>query len=257
MKGLIVGAGVLGMLAMAAGPGMSAAAGGSAVKSQMVEYKSGGETVSGYLALPEGAGKHPAMIVIHEWWGLNDWAKEQADKLAAQGYVALGVDLYRGKSTADPEVAHELMRGVPQDRVVRDLQAAFAYLAARPDVDAAKIGSVGWCMGGGYSLLLAVNEPKLAACVVNYGTMPTDAKEIAAIRAPVLGSFGAEDHGITPENVKAFEKAMQAAGKKIDVKIYDGAGHAFENPNNKTGYRAEAAQDAWQRTLAFLSSTLK
>lgn len=189
--------------------------------------------------------------------GIERLGKEQADKLAAQGYMALGVDLYRGKSTADPEVAHELMRGLPQDRGVRDLQAAFAYLAGRPDVDAAQIGSVGWCMGGGYSLLLAVNEPRLAACVVNYGTMPTDEKEIEAIHAPVLGSFGAEDKGITPENVKAFEKAMKAAGKKIDVKIYDGAGHAFENPNNKTGYRAEAAQDAWQRTLDFLAKALK
>jgi carboxymethylenebutenolidase len=225
--------------------------------SRMVKYASGNETVSGYLALPESAGKHPAVIVIHEWWGLNDWVKGEADKLASHGYVALAVDLYRGKSTTDPEVAHELMRGMPQDRAVRDLKAAFTYLASRPDVEADKIGAVGWCMGGGYSILLAEHEPKLAACVVNYGALPTEPKDIARIQAPVLGNFGADDRGITPDAVHAFERAMKAAGKSADLKIYDGAGHAFENPNNKTGYRPAAAKDAWGRTLAFLEDKLK
>jgi carboxymethylenebutenolidase len=229
----------------------------SAVKSRMVDYKSGSETVSGYLALPETPGRHPGLVVIHEWWGLNDWVKEQAQQLAAQGYVALAVDLYRGKTADTPEVAHELSRGLPQDRAVRDLRAAFAYLANRPDVAPDKIGSIGWCMGGGYSLLLAVNEPKLAACVVNYGSMPTEASAIQAIRAPVLGNFGADDRGITPEAVRAFESAMKKAGKKIDVKIFDGAGHAFENPNNKSGYRPEAAAAAWNREIEFFAATLK
>ena len=229
----------------------------AAVKTAMVSYPSGTETVSGYLALPDSAGKHPALIVIHEWWGLNDWVKEQAQKFAGLGYVALAVDLYRGRSAADPGEAHELARGLPQDRAVRDLQAAFAYLASRPDVEASKIGDVGWCMGGGYSLLLAENEPKLAACVVNYGAMPTDPAVIARIQAPVLGNFGALDRGIKPEDVQAFEKAMQTAGKKIDAKIYDGAGHAFENPNNKDGYRPEAAADAWTRMVNFFAANLK
>jgi carboxymethylenebutenolidase len=116
---------------------------------------------------------------------------------------------------------------------------------------------VGWCMGGGCSLLLAENEPKLAACAVNYGAMPTDAAIIAKIQAPVLGNFGALDRGIKPEDVQAFEKAMQAAGKRIDAKIYDGAGHAFENPNNKDGYRPEAAADAWTRMVNFFAANLK
>ncbi len=120
-----------------------------------------------------------------------------------------------------------------------------------------KIGSIGWCMGGGLSLQLAVHEPKLADCVVNYGAMPTDAGDIQKIKAPVLGNFGAEDQGIPPSAVEKFEKAMQAANKPIDVKIYEGAGHAFENPNNKLGYRPEAAEDAWSRTLNFLNKTLK
>jgi carboxymethylenebutenolidase len=224
---------------------------------EQVRFKSGDDTVAGYLALPGSPGRHPAIIVIHEFWGLNDWVKEQAEKFAAQGYVALAVDLYRGKSTSNPDEAHELMRGMPQDRAIRDMKAALDYLASRSDVDKNKIGSVGWCMGGGLSLQLAIHEPKLAACVVNYGALPTDADDIRKINAPVLGNFGAEDRGITPEAVHAFEKAMNDAGKTIDIKIYDGAGHGFENPNNKTGYRAEAAADAWHRMVSFLDKTLK
>ncbi len=227
------------------------------VKNEMVSYKSGNEPVMGYLALPEEAGRHPAVVVIHEWWGLNDWVKEQARKFAEQGYVALAADLYRGKVAYDPSLAHELMRGMPQDRAIRDLKAAYDYLAARPDVDKNKIGSVGWCMGGGLSLQLAVNEVRLAACAVNYGALPTDPQAIAKIHAPVLGNFGAEDRGIPPSDVEAFRKAMEAAHKSINVKEYPGAGHAFENPNNKLGYREGDAQDAWKRMVTFFDRTLK
>jgi len=229
----------------------------SFAKTESVRLKSGSETITGYLALPDSNGPHPAVVVIHEWWGLNDWVKEEARKFAEQGYVALAVDLYRGKSTASPDEAHELMRGMPQDRAISDMKAAFAFLSARSDVNKNKIGSVGWCMGGGLSLQLAIHEPKLAACAVNYGAMPTDAADIAEIHAPLLGNFGAEDRGITPEDVHAFEKAMKAANKSIDVKVYDGAGHAFENPNNKAGYRPDAAADAWSRMVDFFGKTLK
>ncbi len=226
------------------------------VKTETVSYKSGSDTVNGYLALPEGGGKHPAIIVIHEWWGLNDWVKEQTQKYAGQGYVALAVDLYRGKVAANPDDAHILMRGLADDRGLRDLEAAFAYLSSRPDVDAGKIGSVGWCMGGGWSIKLAEDQPKLAACVVNYGSLPSDLAIIAKIHAPVQGNFGADDQGIPPADVRAFESAMKAAGKLADIKIYDGAGHAFQNPNNKQGYRPEAAADAAQRISAFFQNYL-
>ena len=227
------------------------------VKTETVSYKSGDETVSGFLALPDGGGKHPALVVIHEWWGLNDQVKGEAQKFAGQGYVALAVDLYRGKVATTPDEAHELMRGEPDDRGIRDLEAAFAYLAARRDVRADKIGSVGWCMGGGWSIKLAMSEPRLAACAVNYGSLPTEASSIAKIKAPVLGNFGADDRGITPDSVHAFEAAMKAAGKPCDVKIYEGAGHAFENPNNKDGYRPQAAADAWARMTVFFKNTLQ
>jgi carboxymethylenebutenolidase len=229
----------------------------AAAKTETVSYKSGDETVSGYLALPEGGGQHPAIVVIHEWWGLNDWVKEQAKKYAEQGYVALAVDLYRGKVATTSDDAHILMRGLPDDRGLRDLEAAFAYLSSRKDVNTSKIGSIGWCMGGGWSIKLAVDQPKLAACVVNYGSLPTDPASIAKIKAAVLGNFGADDRGIPPDSVKAFESAMKADGKTTDIKIYEGAGHAYQNPDNKTGYRPEATADSAQRITGFFQKYLK
>lgn len=226
-------------------------------KTQTVSYKSGAETVNGYLALPSGGGKHPAIIVIHEWWGLNDWVKKQAEKYAGQGYVALAVDLYRGQSAKTPDEAHILMRGLPDDRGLRDLEATFAYLASRPDVDAGKIGSIGWCMGGGWSIKLAEDQPKLAAFVVNYGSLPTDPAIIAKIKAPMLGNFGADDKGIPPSSVQAFESAMKGDGRSPDIKIYQGAGHAFQNPDNKDGYRPEATADANKRIDNFFTKNLK
>ena len=231
--------------------------GATAVKTETVSYKSGDDTVSGYLALPGASGKHPAIVVIHEWWGLNDWVKEQASKLADQGYVALAVDLYRGKVASTPDLAHELMRGVPEDRAKRDLRAAFAYLAAQPNVKKDRIGSIGWCMGGGYSLDVALLEPTLAATVINYGRLATDSEELKKINAPILGNFGGQDRGITPDDVKTFEQSMRQLGKKVDIKIYPDAGHGFENPNNKDGYRAEDTKDAWKRTVTFLAASLK
>ena len=228
-----------------------------AADGKSVSYKSGDETVSGTLYVPAGKGPFPALIVIHEWWGLNDWVKEQASKFADQGYVALAVDLYRGKVADTPELAHELMRGVPEDRAIRDLRSAFDFLVSQPNVRKDRIGSIGWCMGGGYSLDVALQEPTLAAAVINYGHLATEPAELKKINAPILGSFGGQDRGIPPEDVKKFQQALEQFGKKADIKIYPDAGHAFENPNNKQGYRAADAADAWKRTLDFLAGTLK
>jgi carboxymethylenebutenolidase len=225
--------------------------------SKTVSYKSGDETVQGVLYTPAGKGPFPGLIVIHEWWGLNDWVKEQASKLADQGYAALAVDLYRGKVATTPDEAHQIMRGVSEDRAKRDLHAAFEFLASQPNVKKDRIGAIGWCMGGGYSLDVALQEPALAADIINYGHLATDPEAIKKINAPILGLFGAQDKGISPEDVRKFGETLDKMGKKIDVKIYDDAGHAFENPNNKDGYRAVDAADAWQRTTDFLAAHLK
>ncbi len=228
-----------------------------AAESKTVSYKSGDETVQGILYTPAAKGPFPAIIVIHEWWGLNDWIKEEASKLSDEGYVTLAIDLYRGKVATTPDEAHEIMRGVPEDRARRDLHAAFDFLAAQPNVKKNRIGAIGWCMGGGYSLGVALEEPTLAADVINYGHLATDPDAIRKINAPILGSFGALDRGITPDDVHKFEATLKQLGKTADIKIYDDAGHAFENPNNKDGYRPADAADAWNRTVAFFAANLK
>jgi carboxymethylenebutenolidase len=228
-----------------------------ATNGKPVSYKSGEETVQGILYTPSGKGPFPALLVIHEWWGLNDWVKDQASKLADEGYETLAVDLYRGKVASSPDEAHELMRGVPEDRAARDLHAAYTYLESQPTVKKDRIGSIGWCMGGGYSLNVGLTEPTLHAVVINYGHLATDPASLNKINAPVLGIFGGKDRGITPDDVHKFEQGLKEAGKNVEIHIYPDAGHAFENPNNKEGYRADDAADAWKRTLNFLAGTLK
>src|SRR5277367_2246459 len=218
-----------------------------------VSYKSGDETVQAVIYTPDGKGPFPGILVIHEWWGLNDWVKEQATKLSDLGYVTLAIDLYRGKVATTPDEAHEIMRGVPEDRAKRDLHAAVEFLKSQPDVNKDRLGSIGWCMGGGYSLDVALQEPTLKVDVINYGHLATDSESIQRINAAVLGIFGGQDKGITPDDVKKFEQLLKQNGKKVEIMIYPDAGHAFENPNNTAGYRAADAADAWKRTVNFLA----
>ena len=222
-----------------------------------VSYKSGDETVNAVMYTPPGRGPFPALVVIHEWWGLNDWVKEQASKLADQGYVTLAIDLYRGKVATTPDEAHEIMRGVPEDRANRDLLAASSYLRAQKNVDPRRVGSIGWCMGGGYSLDLALHDPKLEAAVINYGHLATDDAALKKIHAAILGIFGGQDRGIPPADVNKFEAQLKALGKTAEIHIFPDAGHAFENPGNKQGYRAEDAAQAWKLTVDFLAKNLK
>lgn len=228
-----------------------------AADSRAVSYKSGDETVNALLYTPQGKGPFPALVVIHEYWGLNDWVKEQASRLADQGYVALAIDLYRGKVATTPDEAHEIMRGVPQDRATRDLLAATSYLRSQNDVDPTRVGSIGWCMGGGYSLDLALNDPKLKATVINYGHLATDDAALKKINASILGIFGGQDRGISVADVNKFEAQLKALGKTVEIHIFPDAGHGFENPNNKPAYRADDAQQAWKLTVDFLAKHLK
>jgi carboxymethylenebutenolidase len=224
-----------------------------------VSYKSGNDTVSGVVFTPvtKGNEKLPAIVVIHEWWGLNDWAKQQAEDLATQGYETLAVDLYRGKVAKTRDEAHELMNGLPPERAMRDLRAAVAYLQSQPNVDPKKIGAIGWCMGGSYSAQLAVAEPTLAADVINYGSLPESDADAKAVKAKVLGNFGGKDQGISADSIHRFEQQMKANGNPADLKIYPGAGHGFQNQNNKDGYNAEATADAKKRIADFFAKTLK
>jgi carboxymethylenebutenolidase len=228
-----------------------------AAQGKPVSYKSGNETVNGMLYTPAGNGPFPAIVVIHEWWGLADWVKEQASRLADQGYVTLAVDLYRGKVASSPDEAHELMRGMPHDRADRDLLAAAQYLRSLKAVDGKRVGSIGWCMGGGYSLDLALEDAQLAATVINYGHLATAEDSLKKVHAPTLGIFGGKDRGIPVADVRTFEQQMKQLGKQVEIVIFPDAGHGFENPGNKESYRADDAAQAWTKTVEFLQRTLK
>jgi carboxymethylenebutenolidase len=154
------------------------------------------------------------------------------------------------------------MGGVPQDRAKRDLEAAYQYLESQPDIKNDRIGAIGWCMGGGYALGLALEQPKLAADVINYGvydyaSLAKDDAAVKKINAPILGIFGAQDRGIPTADLRKFYEQLARLGKTADFSIYPNAGHAFQNPNNKDGYRPKDAQDARNKTLNFLAATLK
>jgi carboxymethylenebutenolidase len=228
------------------------------LKGHMIRSTQGTLRLGGYLSLPKGAGTHAAVIVIQEWWGLNDWVKQQADSLAAHGYVAFAPDLYNGKVAYDDATAHQLMSGLVEEDAMATVRAAADFLRSRQDVRANALGVIGWCMGGKYAIRLAAADPGIRACVMYYGAPITDPVAIRGLQAAVLGNFGAEDQGPSPEQVSKFEAALREAGKKVDFKIYPGAGHAFANMNNPWGgYRPAAARDAWARTVAFLEHDLK
>ncbi len=227
-----------------------------AIEPTEVSYPSGDETVHAFLYKPSADGPFPALVVIHEWWGLNDWVKQQADHYAQQGYVTLAIDLYRGKVATTPDEAHQIMRGVPDDRAQRDLLAATAYLRSRPDVNPKRVGAIGWCMGGGYALNLAVADPKLRVAVINYGHLATDDSTLRKIHAAVLGIFGGQDKGISTTDVRKFETQLTALNKKVDIHIFPDAGHGFENPSNEN-YRKEDTEKAEKMTADFLAKNLK
>ena len=223
-----------------------------------VTYQSGDETVHAMLYTPaKGEGPFPGLVVIHEWWGLNDWVKQQASNYADQGYITLAIDLYRGQVATTPDEAHQIMRGVPEDRAQRDLLAATAFLRSLNTVKPKDVGAIGWCMGGGYALDLAISDPKLKVAVINYGHLATEKSNLRKIRAAVLGIFGGQDKGIPVADIRKFETELESLNKKVEIHIYPDAGHAFENPNNKDGYREQDAADAESLTKAFLARNLK
>jgi carboxymethylenebutenolidase len=236
----------------------AAQAAGAAIKTSEVTFKSGKDDVKGFLAVPEGKGPFPAVVVIQEWWGLTDWIKENAKHFAELGYVALAPDLYRGKVAEDPKTAMKLMKGLPSDRAVRDLKGAVSYLAKHDKVNKDKIGSIGWCMGGGYSLALALADKRITACAICYGRPVTSAKGLKPLRATVLGVFGKKDAGIPPKTVDEFRTALKKAGKKVEgLHEYD-AGHGFMRPDKSNrAYNASEAKEAWKVIDKFFAKTLK
>jgi carboxymethylenebutenolidase len=231
----------------------------TAVETSTVEFKGGAGSIKGYLARPKGDGPFPGVVVIHEWWGLSDWVKQNAERLAGQGYVALAVDLYGGKVTKDPAEAHELMRALDPNEGLADLKGGVAYLNGLGVVAKdRKLGAIGWCMGGMYSRTLAQASDAVGPTVICYGSVATEPEQVSKlVGKPILGLFGQTDRGIPATKVTQFaDQLRQAGAKDVTVKIYSGAGHGFMRPGGPQ-YNAEAAADAWKQIDAFFASHMK
>jgi carboxymethylenebutenolidase len=209
-----------------------------------------------YLSLPESSQPPlPAVVVIHEWWGLTDHIRHWTDRLAADGYAALAVDLYGGQTADDPDDANKLMKAVDEARAQEILSAAHRFLREDPRVAAKHRGVIGWCFGGGWSLRHAIATPDLDAAVIYYGRLVVDEAQLAKIGADLLGVFGNRDQGIPPQSVDEFVAAMKRAGKTVEVHRYD-AEHGFANPSGAR-YDEASAGDAWEHVRAFLRKHLK
>lgn len=223
------------------------------IQAAEVEYY---KHIKGYLAEPEGDGEHPAIILIHEWWGLNADIRSKADAFADEGYTAFAVDLYNGAATKRPKRARELATAVRNDmeNAFANLRAAVAYVKSLPRVQAERLASVGWCFGGGWSYRLAKNNLGVAASIIYYGYFnPED--DLSRMRTTILGHFAENDRGILLDNVKSFSAKLKTLGGNHAIFIYPNTGHGFANPDNSV-YDAEAAALAAQRTLEFLSKHL-
>lgn len=209
----------------------------------------------GYLVKPSGDGPFPALMVIHEWWGLNDYIKNQSDMLANAGYVALAIDLF-GKDTTDMNEAMKMVKSLDQQAATDQEVSAANYLRAQPFVKSDRVGGIGWCFGGAQCLNLAINDPKLRVAVIYYGPPVTDPAVLSKIRARIIGFYGEADQSIPMSRIKEFRGALKLAKVKADIITYKGAGHAFANPTRGPAYNPEAAADAWTRTLHFLDKFL-
>ncbi|MFL6342987.1 MAG: dienelactone hydrolase family protein [Nitrososphaeraceae archaeon] len=217
------------------------------------------DSSSGYLVYPSSATmgkKLPAVIMVHEWWGINDNIRSMANTLARQGFVVLAADLFRGQSANDQNQAMQLVKTASSNsqQSISNLQAAVNYVSSLPFVDSSKIASIGWCFGGGQSMQLALHSEQhpLVATILYYGTpLVTDKQELSKIKWPVLGIFGDKDQAIPLSNIQQFKTALDASGITNEIHIYKGLGHAFANPSG-ANYAPNETVDAWQKTLAFL-----
>jgi len=237
-------------LLLAAAPALALA------KGAMVDVKSGSETIQAYVATPAAPTKGaPAIVVVQEWWGLTDWVKGVADRFAAQGYVAIAPDLYRGKLATEPELAHELMRGLPDARARQDIRAAGDF--AEDKLDAKRVGVIGFCVGGRLAQLAALDKGEFDAVVMAYGSPESAPERLKTLKGPLLGVFGADDRGIGPDQTGPLQVALAKYGKPGSaVHVHPGVGHAFlREAGSPAG--EEQAKLAWGEIDAFLAKHLK
>lgn len=226
---------------------------------QNVTFPSNGSEAHGYLATPR-SGSGPGLIVIQEWWGLVDHIKDVTDRFAAEGFVALAPDLYGGTTTHDADEAGELMQQLPVDQAATDLAGAVDFLLSHDAVTSQTVGAVGFCMGGGFVLVLAAQQgDRVSAAVPYYGVGGYEDMDLSGLSAKVLGHFGSEDQMASPDKVRELEQRLRdEAGVDPDLRIHEGAGHAFFNDENLIGtYDPQLAAQTWQTTLQFLRDNIR
>lgn len=230
------------------------------VAAREVEYVAGGRRVKGYEARPANAAVDaplPAVIVVHEWWGLNENVRMMTRRLAGEGFRAFAVDMYHGRVAATADEARSLV-----DAVMADPDHGIAHLdgaaaALRREAGAPRIGVMGWCFGGGWALQGAIGLPEsIDAAVMYYGRLELDRGRLAALGVPLLGLFGAEDQGIPVDQVRMMESVLRQTGADATIIVYPGADHGFANPSGEA-YDADTADDAWRRTVAFFDRHLR
>ena len=218
----------------------------------------GGVTLHGYLAIPPGAGDHPGVLMIPEWWGLNRDITLMADALAKEGYVVLAADAFRGQVAQTPEEAMKQVTSTPPTQIAADLDAALGFLSSHPLVNPDKVAVLGFCFGGTQAMLQSTRRANLAATVILYGPGPiADAAALGSMgkAGPVLGIYGEQDPNIPVAQVKAFQDALKAKGIASTITIYPGVGHAFVK--STTYQNGEQAQKAWEQVVAFLDRALQ
>jgi carboxymethylenebutenolidase len=222
---------------------------------ESVTIPSGASTIGGYLALPDGAGPHPAVVVIHEAFGLTDNIREIARRFADQGYAALAVDLFSGRNRVlcMARLMTAMLRVAPDRFGIRDLSAALGYLSTVPTIDAARLGAIGFCLGGGLAIAWACTDDRLQAIAPFYGTNPRPFKAVARL-CPVVGSYPGRD--FTAASGRRLDEALDGYGIPRDIKIYPAARHSFFNQAGRA-YQPDAAADSWQRVMAFFDSHVR
>ncbi len=235
---------------------MAATADSLAIETSMVTFKGNGEDAPGYLARPKVAGNFPSVVVIQEWWGLDDHIKSVTERFAKRGFVALAPDLYRGVVAKEPSDAQRLVMQVQMNQALGDIQGAVDYLVAQDYVLPKKVGVVGFCFGGGIAMMMAYKGKSVGAVVSFYGASanPTD-DDLKAVSVPVLGLYGELDQSIPQDRIKHWEATLKQYGKINEMVTYKGAQHAFFN-DTRPSYNKDAAEDAWPRTLAWFAKYL-
>jgi carboxymethylenebutenolidase len=221
-----------------------------------IQFATSAGNAPGYLAVPAGE-RGPAVIVLQEWWGVDEHIRSVCDRLAAEGFFALAPDLFRGETTTQPSEAEQKMMALSMDQAEKDMCGAAEYLESQPGVEGPGVGAVGFCLGGGLAVWAAATCPQISAAVSYYYVMPHGKPDFTGIHGPVLGHFGMADEFVPVEAAKALESELRDAGADVTFHFYDGAGHAFFNDTNRLGtYDADAMQASWERTVSFLRSAL-